>query len=87
MKDIIIYDGKSIELADWPLQIEKVDALTNSQAYKLARAKSTSTQYKMLKRKDYDLGWQEIKWKLEEVYSPVATEVHHAKLLTHKTMT
>ena len=25
-----------------------------------------------------DLRWQEIKWKLEEMYSPIATEVHTA---------
>ena len=42
MRDIKIYDGKSIELLDWLLQIEKVAALTNSQEYKLATAKSTS---------------------------------------------
>ena len=32
----------------------------------------------MLKRMGNDLNWQEIKQKLEEVYSPIATEVHAA---------
>ena len=42
-------------LADWLLKIEKVALLTNSQKYKLAKAKSTSTSYKMLKRIGNDL--------------------------------
>ena len=50
-----------MDLADWLLQIEKVAALQNSQEYKLAMAKSTSTSYKMLKRIGNDLSWQEIK--------------------------
>ena len=32
-----------MDLADWLLQIKKVAVLTNSQEYKLATAKSTST--------------------------------------------
>ena len=38
----------------------------------------------MLKRLDKDLDWQDIKRKLEEVYSPIATEVHTASDLHHK---
>ena len=75
MKDIMIYDGKNMDLADWLLQIEKVAVLTNSQEYKLATVKSIITPYKMLKRMGNDLSWQEIKWKLEGVYSKIATEV------------
>ena len=73
-----------MELVDWLLQIEKVAALTNSQEYKRATAKSTSIPYKMLKRMGNDFSWQEIKWKLEEVYSPLATEVHPASNLNRK---
>ena len=50
MRDIPMYDGKSMKLADWLLQIEKVASLTHSQEYELATAKSTSTPYKMLQR-------------------------------------
>ena len=50
MRDIPIYDGKNMDLADWLLQIEKEASLTHSQEYELATAKSTSTLYKMLKR-------------------------------------
>ena len=68
MKDIPIYDGKNMELADWLLQIKKVASLTHSQEYILATAKSNSTPYKILN----------IKRKLEELYSPIATELHVA---------
>ena len=61
MRNIKTYDGKNIELADWLLQIEKLAALTNSQEYELAMARSTSTPYKMLKRIGNDLYWQEMK--------------------------
>ena len=84
MRDITIYDGKNIELVDWLLQIEKVAALTNSQEYELATTKSMSTPYKMLKRMGNDNSWQEIKGKLEEVYSPIATEVHAASHIHRK---
>ena len=64
-----------MDLAYWLLWI-KIALLTNSQEYELAMVKSTSTPYKMLKRMGNDLSWPGIKWKLEEVYSPIATEVH-----------
>ena len=76
MRHLPIYNGKNMDLADWLLQIEKVVLLTHSQEYELATAKSTSTPYKMLKRLCNDLDWQEIRRKHEEVYSPIATEVH-----------
>ena len=84
MPDILIYDGKNMDLADWLLQIENVALLTNSQEYELAMAKSTSTPYKMLKRIGNDLSWQDIKRKLEEVYSPIAMKVHAASDLHRK---
>ena len=78
MWDIPIHDGKNMDLVDWLLQIEKVALLANSQEYKLAIAKSMSTPYKMLKRIGNDLSLQDIKWKLEEVYSPIAADIHTA---------
>ena len=69
-------ESSLIDIADWLLQIEKKMAvLINSQEYELATAKSTSTSYQMLKRLENDLSWQEIKKKLEEVYS-ILMEVH-----------
>ena len=68
MRDITIYDGKNMDLADWLLQIKKVSVLTNSQKYESTTAKSTSTPYKVLKIRN-DLSRQEIKKKLEKVYS------------------
>ena len=92
MRDIAIYDVINMDLADWLLQIEKVAILTNTQQYELAMAKSTGTPYQMLNRMKNGLSWQEIKWKLEEVYLPIATEVHAAsdlcerpKISTHNT--
>ena len=73
-----------MDLADWLLQIEKVAVLKNNQKYELAMAKLTSTAYKMLKRIGNDLSWQDIKRKLEEMYSPIAMEVHDASNLHRK---
>ena len=69
MRDIPKYDGKNMELADWLLQIKKVALLTHSQEYVLTTAKSISAHYKMLKRIGNKANWQDIKRKLEEVYS------------------
>ena len=38
-----------MDLADWLLQMEKLNASTNSQEYELAPAKLASTPYKMVK--------------------------------------
>ena len=84
MRDITLYDGKNMDLANWLLQIKKVAVLTNTQEYVLATAKSTSIPHKMLTRMGNDLSWQEIKKKLEEVYSPIAIEVHTASDLHRK---
>ena len=75
MKDIPIDDSKNMDSADWLLQIKMIASGTHSQEYDLATAKSTSTPYKMLKRLDNDLDWYEMRGKLEEVYSPIATKV------------
>ena len=86
MRDISIYDGKNMDLADWLLQLKKLASLTHSKECKLATANSTSTPYRMLKRLGNDLDLHEIKRKLEEVYSPIATEIHAASDLHHKQM-
>ena len=84
MRDILIYDGKNMELADLLLQIKMVASLTHSQKYELATAISTSTPYKILKRLGGNLDWQDNKRKLEEVYFPIDMEVHVASGLHHK---
>ena len=78
VRDIPIYDGKSMDLAKSLLQIEKVASLTQSQECKLALAKSTSTPYEMFKRLGNDLDWLEIKRKLEEVNFSIA--IHHQQI-------
>ena len=82
--DVPINDVKNVDIGDWSLQTEKVALLTNSKEYELATAKSTSTPYKMLKRMDGARSWPVIKKTLEEVYSPIATEVHVASDLHRK---
>ena len=39
MRDIPIYDGMDMKLADWLLQIEKVALLTHSEDFELATTK------------------------------------------------
>ena len=73
-----------MELTDRLLQIEKVASLNCGQEYKLATDKSTSTSYKMLRRLHNNTEWQDIKRKLNEVYSHIATEVHTASDLHWK---
>ena len=63
-----------MELAGWLLQIEKVASLTHNQDYELTTAQSTSTPYKMLKGLGDNIDWQDIKRKLEEVFSPIVME-------------
>ena len=47
-------------------------------------AKFTSLPYKMLKMLANDLDWLEIKRKLEEIYSPIATKVNATSNLHHR---
>ena len=54
-----------MDLAGWLLQTEMVASFTHSLNYELTTAKSTSTQYKMLKRLGNDLDWLEIKENLK----------------------
>ena len=56
MQDILIYNGKNMDLVDWLPQIEKVTLLTNSQEYRLAMAKINQySLQKLLKRIRNDL--------------------------------
>ena len=61
MRDIPIYDGINMELADWLLLIEKAASLTHSKEYEIATIKSTNTPYKVLKRLGNILNGRDIK--------------------------
>ena len=63
----------------------KVSNLTHKPVYILALAKSSgSTPYKMISQTPSNAAWSELKRKLQEVYSLVATDVHVAKDLLRK---
>ena len=61
MRDILIYNGKNMDLADWLLQIKNVAIQPSSQEYELATAKSTRALSKMLKRMGKTLNQNEKK--------------------------
>ena len=84
MRDIPMYDGQNMDLTDWLPKIEKVALLAHSQEYELATMTSTSTPYKVLKGIGNNANWPDIKRKLEEVYSPIATAVQAASDLLRK---
>ena len=84
MGDILIYDGKNMDLAGWLLQREKVALLANSKEYELATAISTSTSYKMLQTMGKARRWHEIRKKLEVLYSFIATDIHGVNDLHRK---
>ena len=84
MGDILIYDGKNMDLAGWLLQREKVALLTNSKEHELATAISTSTSYKMLQTMGRARRWHEIRKKLEVLYLFIATDIHGVNDLHRK---
>ena len=77
---------KKLVLANWLLQTEKVWLLTNSHEYELATAKSMDTSYKILKRMGRDKNWQDIRRKLEEVYSTNCAKSTYSQWFTQKTV-
>ena len=80
MRDITIYNGKNIELADRLLQIEKVTALTKN-----SRIQNQLVHHiKCWKEWVVTLAGKKLNKKLEEVYSAIATEVHDASNIHRK---
>ena len=68
----------------WISQIEKVVLLTCKPEYLLALAKLSNTPYKMILQCPNVTPWVDVKHKLQEVYSMVATEYHAATDLLRK---
>ena len=81
MRHIPRYDGKTWNWQIGYNRLINVALLSNSQEYELATAKLTGTPYNLLKRIGKDTSCQEVKRKLEEVYSPTVMEVHTASNL------
>ena len=78
IRDIQIFDGKNIDFDEWIAQIEKVACLTGNSEYLLALAKSSNTPYKMIPQCPKETLWDDLKCKLQEVYSMVAMGYHAA---------
>ena len=82
--DFQMFNGKNMDFDEWIAQIEKVSNLTGKPEYILALAKSSGTPYKMIFQTPSKTAWSELKRKLPEVYSSVATDVHVATDLLRK---
>ena len=78
IRDIKIFDGKNIDFDEWITQIEKVALLTGKPEYTLSLAKSSNIPCKMISQCPNETPWDDLKHKLQEVYSMVATEYHAA---------
>ena len=63
---------------EWIAQMEKVSNLTGKPEYILSLAKSPGIPYKMISQTPSNAAWSELKRKLQEVYSLVATDMHVA---------
>ena len=79
-----MFNGKNIDFDGWIAQIEEVSKLPGKQEYVLALAKSSGTPYKMISQTPSNTAWSELKRKLQEIYSLVATDVHAATDLLRK---
>ena len=84
IRDIQIFNGKNINFDEWIAQIEKVALLTSKSEYTLALAKSSNTPYKLISQCPSETLWDDLKWKLQEVYSVVAMEYHATTNLLRK---
>ena len=49
LADVEVYDGKTVKLEDWLLQVEKASELTKIKPYKIAFAKSHGSPHKIIK--------------------------------------
>ena len=75
---------KTLTLMSGSVQIEKVVFLTGKSEYTLSLAKSSNTPYKMISQCPNETPWDDLKCKLQEMYSMVATEYHTATDLLRK---
>ena len=79
-----MFSGKKINFDGWIVQIEKVYNLTGKPEHVLTLAKSSGTSYKMISQTPSNTTWSELKNRLQEVYSLVATDIHAATDLLRK---
>ena len=84
IRDIHISDGKNIDFDEWITQIEKVTLLTGKSEYTLVLAKLSNAPYKLISQCSSEMSWDDLKWKIQEVYSMVSTEYHAATDLLRK---
>ena len=84
IRDIQIFDSKNINFDECITHIEKVALLTDKSEYTLALAKSSNTPYKMIWQCSSETPCNDLKYKLQEVYSMVVTEYHAATNLLRK---
>ena len=84
IRDIQTFDGKNIDFNEWITQIKKIALLTGKPEYMLALAKLSNTPDKMISQYSNETPWDDLKCKLQEVYSMVATECHTATDLLRK---
>ena len=81
LRDISTFQGKKQDLENWILEIERAAMVTEIPAQELALQKTLGTPYKMIIRLGPRVSWAAIKAKLQEVYSPIPTDLHASSLL------
>ena len=69
---------KNIDFGEWIVQIEKISKLMGKPEDVLTLAKLSGTSYKMIPQTSSNTVWSELKRRLQEVYSFVATDRHVA---------
>ena len=84
LADIEVYDGKTVKLEDWLLQVEKASELTKIEPYEIAFAKSHGSPHKIIKTMGPGKSWNVAKTRLEESYSLVPTAEHASAMLCRK---
>ena len=84
LADVEVYDGKTVKLEDWLLQVEKASELTKIEPYEIAFAKSHSSPHKIIKTMGPGKLWNAVKTRLEESYSLVPTAEHASAMFCHK---
>ena len=84
LADVEVYDGKTVKLEDWLLQVEKASELTKIKRYEIAFAKSHGSPHKIIKTMGPGKLWNTVKTRLEESYSLVPTVEHASAMLCRK---
>ena len=61
LADIEVYNGKTVKLEDWLLQVEKASELTKIEPYEIVFAKSHSSPHKIIKTMGPGKSWNAVK--------------------------